>query len=77
LEYLKRYGAAAKEVVPQLKEKIVHFKQIDDNDTAKIVEAAIVEIEASTETPTLISLQEFINQSSASGGAANDTKDAK
>ncbi len=77
LEYLKRYGAAAKEVVPQLREKVVYFQQLKDNETAKLVEAAIAEIEASTETPTLISLRDYIEKSSASTGAATDTKDGK
>ena len=71
MTYLKRYGAAAKEVVPQLREKVIYFQQLKDN------EAAIAEIETSTEIPTLISLQEFIDKSSASGGAANDMKDEK
>ncbi len=77
LTYLKRYGSAAKEVIPQLKEKIAGFNEANQKDEAKTVETAIAEIEASTEAPELISLQDYILKASAGSGAANDRKDGK
>ncbi len=72
LNYLKRYGVHAKEVIPQLKQKAA-----EDKYWEKPIEKIISEIEVSTETPTLISLKDFIEKSSASTGAATDTKDGK
>lgn len=77
LTYLKRYGAHAKEVVPQLREKAAYFHQMKNNELAKVIEVAIADIAASTEMPPLISLQEYIEKASASSDAATGTKDGK
>ena len=61
LEYLKRYGAHAKEVVPQLRKKIPEKSA----DAEKAINTCIADIEASTETPTLVSLKDFIAKAKA------------
>jgi hypothetical protein len=60
MEILKRYGVHAKEVIPLLK-----AKSPDNKDVAQKFAKVISELEASTEAPTLISLQDFIDQSLA------------
>ena len=59
LEYLQRYGIHAKEVLPQLRK--LHSKSAKNN---KLLDKAIADIEASTETPALVSLKAFIAQAS-------------
>jgi len=58
LEYLQRYGVHAKEMLPQLRK--LHSKSAKKD---KILDKAIADIEASTETPTLVSLKDFISES--------------
>lgn len=70
LEYLKRYGACAKEVLPQLRDKM---KNRSPSDT-KAFETCITDIEASQETPTLITLKDFIAKASAGGNASHTRK---
>jgi hypothetical protein len=69
LEYLMRYGTRAKEVLPQLRKK-----RPDSANEAKIIDKHIADIEASKETPTLVSLKDFIAKASASGDASKNTK---
>jgi hypothetical protein len=72
MEILKRYGVHAKDVIP-----LLNARNPGNKDLVQKFAKVISEIEASTESPTLISLKEFIDKSSASGGAPNDTKDGK
>ena len=66
LEFLKRYGVHAKEVIPQLRKK-----RLERPDEAKSIDKAIADIEAAKDTPTLVSLKDFIARASA---GSNDTK---
>ena len=61
LEYLKRYGVHAKEVMPHLKEKRPETWREAE---AKIFDKLTGEIEVSTNTPTLVSLKDFIAKAS-------------
>jgi hypothetical protein len=72
LELLARYGARAKEVLPQLRKK-----RPESADGAKAFDKCIAEIEASKDSPTLVTLKEFIARASASGGASTDMKKGK
>ena len=71
LEYLKRYGVHAKEVMPQLKEK-----RPEDWRKAelKIFDKLVGEIEACTNAPTLVSLKDFIAKASEGGDASHNTE---
>lgn len=60
LELLMRYGTNAKDVVPQLQEK----RALNDPERIAKIDKAIAEIEASTDTPKLISLKDFIANAS-------------
>ena len=59
LEYLKRYGVHAQAYVPLLRKECTEWKWQPGLK-------AIAEIEASTNAPTLVSLQEFVAQAQAS-----------
>ena len=59
LEYLKRYGVHAQENLPLLRKECTAWKWQPGLK-------AIAEIEASTNAPTLVSLQEFVAQAQAS-----------
>jgi hypothetical protein len=56
LEYLKRYGTHAKEVLPQLRNK----RPAKSPEAVKNIDKAIADIEASKDTPPLVSLKDFI-----------------
>lgn len=56
LELLKRYGSNAKEILPHLREKRV----LSDPERIANIDRAIAEIEASSETPQLVSLKDFM-----------------
>ena len=56
LGYLKRYGARAKDVLPQLRDKRATAK----DEAVRHLDKVIAEIEASTDAPVVVSLQEFI-----------------
>ena len=62
MEYLKRYGAHAKEVLPQLRDK----RSTKHADGVKNIDKVIAEIEASADRPTLVSLKEFISKAKES-----------
>ena len=72
LEYLKRYGVRAKEVLPQLRK----LRPTKWADGAKRFDKCIAEIEASKDAPTVVDLKEFIARASASGdnSTSNSTK---
>ncbi len=72
MEYLKRYGTHAKVVLPQLRNK--RLEKFPEG--VKNIDKVITEIEAATDTPTLVSLKDFIAQASARGGTSNNTKKA-
>ena len=68
MEYLKRYGAPAKEVLPQLQEL---RSQYDASDTAalELIDKTMSDIQTSTNAPPLISLKDFIAKASAGSPA--------
>ena len=72
LEYLMRYGAHAKELLPQLRKK-----RTDSENEAKVFDKFIADIEASKDAPTLVSLKEFIAKASTSGNPSTNTKKEK
>ena len=63
LEYLKRYGACAKEMVPLLRQKL---PEKPSPEVTKAFDKCIADIEASTDTPKLVTVKQFIAQASAS-----------
>ena len=67
LEYLLRYGAHAKEVLPELRKK----RPTSDNE-AKTFDKFVAKIEASTNTLVLVDLKEFTAKASANGDASNN-----
>lgn len=69
LGYLLRYGVNAKQLVPELRKR-----RPDWPEGAKAVDKCIADIEASKESPTLVSLKDFIAKASAGGDASNNTK---
>jgi hypothetical protein len=69
LEYLKRYGVHAKEVMPQLKEKRPEGWRKAE---LKIFDKLVGEIEACTNAPRLVSLKDFIAKASEGGDAPNN-----
>jgi len=58
LECLARYGVHAKEVLPQLREISRNTGKL--GDSAGLLDKAIAEIEASTASPTVLDLKEFM-----------------
>ena len=58
LECLARYGVHAKEVLPQLRELRRNPRLLGNNTEA--LDKAIAEIEASTASPTVLDLKEFM-----------------
>lgn len=62
LNSLSRYGAHAKEVLPQLKEIRASYKK-PDKDSA-LLDQAIQTIETSTSTPPIISMDDFVKSHS-------------
>ena len=72
LEYLKRYGVHAKEVLPQLRKK-----RPESADGAKAFDKCIADIEASKDAPTVVSLKDFITRASASGDVSKDNSTKK
>jgi hypothetical protein len=64
LEYLGRYGVHAKEVLPQLREirrnLVTTERGKEQSDRVKLIDASIAEIEASTASPTMLHLKEFM-----------------
>ena len=69
LEYLKRYGGRAKEVLPELRKK----RPAEYADGAKNIDKAIADIEASTDSPTVVSLKDFIAHAAAGGDTSKNT----
>jgi hypothetical protein len=70
LEYLKRYGVHAKEVLPQLRKK----RPPEWPEGAKNIDNAIAEIEASKDSPKLVSLKDFITSAAKGKNASNKTE---
>lgn len=68
LEYLKRYGKNAKEVLPQLRKK-----RPESPNEAKIIDKAIADIEAVTDSPKLVTLNDFIANASKSASAKENS----
>ena len=62
---LRKYGANARQVLPQLKELNGH-----DGGGNKDLEKLIADIEASTDTPPLVSLKDFIAKASTNSDAS-------
>jgi len=64
LEYLGRYGIHAKEVLPQLREirrnLVTTERGKEQSDRVKLIDASIAAIEASTASPTMLHLKEFM-----------------
>jgi len=58
LNSLTRYGANAKEFLPQLKQLRSEFKKPDTNSA--LVDQAILTIETSTNTPPIVSMDDFV-----------------
>lgn len=71
LEYLKRYGVHAREVIPLLKEKRPESWREAETKT---FDKLIGEIEACSDAPTLVSLKDFIATASAGGDASHNTE---
>ena len=69
--YLARYGAHAKAVLPQLQE----MRRARKGDP--LFQKCMDEIEASTESPPLVDLKEFIEKAKAGGEVSTDTKKVK
>jgi hypothetical protein len=69
LEYLGRYGVHAKEVLPQLREIRRNLATTgrgkERSDGVKLLDASIAAIEASTASPTLLHLKEFMARPSS------------
>jgi len=63
LEYLSRYGAHAKEFLPQLKEIRAEYKTPDKD--AALIDQTIQTIETSTSNPPLIGLEDFVKKHKA------------
>ncbi|MCE9520452.1 MAG: DUF6288 domain-containing protein [Verrucomicrobia bacterium] len=70
LEYLKRYGGHAKEVLPLLRTK----RPLQYPEGEKNIDKAIADIEASTDAPTLVSLKDFIAHASANEEGSNNKR---
>jgi len=64
LECLGRYGIHAKEVLPQLQEMRRKLVQTErgkgPSESVKLLDKSIAEIEASTASPTVLDLKEFM-----------------
>jgi len=64
LEYLGRYGAHAKDVLPQLREMRRNLvrteRKREQSDRVKLLDKCIAEINACTDSPTVLDLKEFI-----------------
>lgn len=63
LEFLLRYGKHAKEVVPQLIQKL----PTNNPKAVKNINKAIAEIEAATDAPKLVTLKDFMAKASGNG----------
>lgn len=64
LNYLKRYGAHAKSVFPELKKVRQHYssQQKVNQETLRLIDDTVAEITSSRDTPTLISASQFENR---------------
>ena len=64
LEYLSRYGVHAKEVMPQLQQLRREIVKAERgralSDKLQLIDKRLADIEASTKSPTVLDLQEFI-----------------
>ena len=69
LEYLKRYGVQAKEVLPRLRKK-----RSDWPAGAKAIDRCIADIEASKDSPTVVEMKDFIAHASTNPDASINTK---
>jgi hypothetical protein len=74
LKYLLRYGVHAKEVLPQLRETSRRIPAWMKNRYQNSFDKAIAEIEASTDSPPLVDLKDFVARASASGDSSTNTK---
>jgi hypothetical protein len=72
LEYLKRYGVHAKEVLQKLR-----TKRPNSANDATTFDKYIADIEASKDAPTLVSLKDFIAEASTSGDRSTNMKEGK
>ena len=70
MEYLMRYGAHAKEVLPQLRKK----RPDQSPDGAAKFDHYIAEIEAKSDMPQVVTLKEFIARAAVDKEAATHTK---
>lgn len=69
MKTLRQYGVHAKEVLPQLRE-MSRRAGGRNRDLDKL----IADIETATDSPTLVSLKDFIAHASPNGDASNNTK---
>ena len=60
MEYLKRYGVHAKEVLPQLQEMRGKYAANAKTELA-LIDKTMADIEASTQAPQLVSLKDFVD----------------
>ncbi len=60
MEYLKRYGVHAKEVLPQLREVRGKYEERRDKAGMALFDKTIAEIEASKVAPKIVGMNEFI-----------------
>lgn len=71
LEYLGRYGAHAKEVLPQLRQMrqslVRTERKKEQSDRVKLIDKIIAEINARTARPTVLDLKEFMARPGLSG----------
>ncbi|MCX6872974.1 MAG: HEAT repeat domain-containing protein, partial [Verrucomicrobia bacterium] len=70
LKCLARYGVHAKALLPQLRE----MARGASKDRQEFFNKSIAEIEAATDSPTLVNLKDFIAKASASGDALKNTR---
>jgi hypothetical protein len=74
LEYLKRYGVHAKEVLPQLRKKC---EGTAPPEALKAINKCIADIEVSNDAPTLVDLKDFVAHASANADTSNKLKKGK
>ena len=67
LKYLQRYGVHAKTVLPQLRDAFAHAPSGMAREHRGTFDKGVADIEANTETPSLVSLKDFIAHAAASG----------
>ncbi len=78
MEYLARYGNNARAALPRLHELESELVKKEEGNAPsnelKILRKSITDIEASTDSPTLVSLKDFIAKASAGGEGSTNIK---